>query len=155
MIGRLAVIPGLHTGDVHHDRTSPPQYRIPPDALPPDTWHCSHYCAGDLVMFDKMTPHSGLPNTSDRFRPWMDVRVAPITGDLPVLGEVLSFTDDQITIRDRSGVEVKLKIDDETYCRWTAGKRISVGDLQSMLPAGSPVLASAQEGRAISLRPPR
>jgi len=155
VVGGLAVIPGLHTGDFYHDREAPPQYRIPPDALPPDKWHRSTYCAGDLVMFDKMTPHSGLPNTSDRFRLSMDVRVAPMTGDLPVLGEIMRFTDDEIVVRDRTGQDVTLRIDEDTYCRWTAGKRISVGELRSMLPVGSRVLASAHEGHAISLRPPR
>jgi hypothetical protein len=106
-------------------------------------------------MFDKMTPHSGLPNTSDRFRLSMDVRVAPMTGDLPVLGEIMRFTDDEIVVRDRTGQDVTLRIDEDTYCRWTAGKRISVGELRSMLPVGSRVLASAHEGHAISLRPPR
>jgi hypothetical protein len=48
VIGGLAVIPGLHTGDFFHDRTAPPQYRIPPDALPPDRWHRSLYRPGDL-----------------------------------------------------------------------------------------------------------
>ena len=155
VIGGLAVVPGLHTGDFYHDRESPPQYRIPPDALPPDNWHRSLYRAGDLVMFDKMTPHSGLPNTSDRFRLSMDVRVAPITGDLPVLGEVLAFSGDAITIREKSGREVMLAIDEDTYCRWTAGKRISVEELQSLIPVGASILASAADGKAISLRPPR
>ena len=43
--------PGLHKGDFFHDREDPPQYRIPPGALPPTigtaastgpaTWSCS------------------------------------------------------------------------------------------------------------------
>lgn len=155
VIGGLAISPGLHTGDFFHDRDDPPQYRIPAGALPADNWHRSLYRAGDLVMFHKMTPHSGLPNTSDRFRMSMDIRVAPITGNLPLLGEVVSFADDRIVVRDRSGKDVALTIDDDTYCRWTSGKRISVAELQALLPVGAAVLASAQEGRAISLRPPR
>ena len=155
VIGGLAIVPGLHTGDYYHDRNAPPQYRIPPDTLPPDNWHRSTYCAGDLVMFDKRTPHSGLPNTSDRFRLSMDVRVAPISADLPIVGTVLSFSDSAITIRNRDGQEVTLTIDDDTYCRWTSGKRIPVTELQSLIPVGAPVLASAADGKAISLRPPR
>ena len=155
VIGGLAISPGLHKGGFFHNQEDPPQYRIPPGALPADNWHRSLYHAGDLVMFDKMTPHSGLPNTSDRFRLSMDIRVAPKTGELPVLGEVLSFTDKVIAIRDTSGEEVRLEIDEDTYCRWTAGKRISVEELQSLMPVGSQVLASARDGKALSLRPPR
>lgn len=155
VIGGLAVSPGLHTGDFFHDRDSPPQYRIPPDVLPADNWHRSLYKAGDLVMFHKMTPHSGLPNTSDRFRLSMDVRVAPMTGELPILGEVVGFSDEAITIRDTSGADVTLAIDENTYCRWTSGARISTARLREMIPIGDRVLASSHEGKAISLRPPR
>jgi hypothetical protein len=154
-VGGLAVIPGLHRQGFFHDRNDPPQYRIPPGALPPDRWHRSLYRPGDLVMFDKMTPHSGLPNTSDRFRLSMDVRVAPITGPLPVLGEVVRFTPQEVAIREPSGREVVLKVDEDTYCRWTSGKRLPVDELIARLPPGARILASAEDGRAISLRPPR
>src|SRR3546814_15758433 len=87
-IGGLAVIPGLHKGDFFHDRNDPPQYRIPQGALPADKWHRSLYRPGDMVMFHKMTPHSGLPNTSERFRMSMAVRVPPMTGELQIIGEV-------------------------------------------------------------------
>src|SRR3546814_14521441 len=78
-----------------------------------------------MVMFHKMTPHSGLPNTSDRFRMSMDVRVAPMTGELPIIGEVRRFADDAIDIGLPSGEAVTLSLDEDTYCRWTAGKRLS------------------------------
>jgi hypothetical protein len=153
--GGLAVAPGLHKGDFFHNRDDPPQYRIPPGVLPNDNWHRSLYRPGDFVMFHKMTPHSGLPNTSDRFRMSMDIRVAPSTGELPIIGEVLSFSDKEIAIRDSSGKEAILAIDADTYCRWTAGKRISPAELRSLMPVGDRVLASARDGKAISLRPPR
>jgi len=153
--GGLAIVPGLHKGDFFHDREDPPQYRIPPGVLPNDNWHRSLYRPGDLVMFHKMTPHSGLPNTSDRFRLSMDIRVAPITGALPLIGEVIDFTDEAITIRDAAGRDVTLSIDADTYCRWTGGKRISTAELRELLPVGDRVLASSEGGRAISLRPPR
>ena len=153
--GGLAVIPGLHRQGFFHDRDDPPQYRIPPGVLPADKWHRSLYRPGDLVMFHKMTPHSGLPNMSDRFRMSMDVRVAPMTGDLPVIGEIRRFDDDAIEVRLPSGEDVVLAIDADTYCRWTAGKRLPLGELQKLLKVGDRVLASAKDGRAISLRPPR
>jgi len=153
-IGGLAILPGLHKGDFFHDRDDPPQYRIPPGALP-DNWHRSLYRAGDMVMFHKMTPHSGLPNTSDRFRLSMDIRVAPVTGDLPVIGEILRFTDDEIVVREAGGEETRLVIDADTYSRWTGGKRIPTAELRALLPVGERILASSKDGRAVSLRPPR
>lgn len=153
-IGGLALNPGLHKGDFFHDRDDPPQYRIPPGVLP-DNWHRSLYRPGDMVMFHKMIPHTGLANTSDRFRMSMDIRVAPVTGELPIIGEILKFTDDEIVIRPANGEEIRLVIDADTYSRWTGGKRISTEELQELLPVGSRMLASAKDGRAISLRPPR
>ena len=152
--GGLAVLPGLHKGDFFHDRNDPPQYRIPPGALP-DNWHRSVYHPGDMVMFDKMTPHSGLPNTSNLFRLSMDIRVAPIGGDLPVIGVIEKFDENRIVVRDQNGQSRQLTIDADTYCRWTAGKRLSVNELRTMLQVGDRVLASVSEDRAISLRPPR
>jgi hypothetical protein len=154
-IGGLAVIPGLHKGDFFHDRNDPPQYRIPAGTLPNDRWHRSLYRPGDFVMFHKMTPHSGLPNTSDRFRMSMDVRVAPMTGDLPVIGDILRFDDQEIEVKLPSGEQVVLQINDDTYCRWTAGKRLPLAELQQLLKVGDRVLASSKDGKAISLRPPR
>ncbi|MGE0233293.1 MAG: phytanoyl-CoA dioxygenase family protein [Flavobacteriaceae bacterium] len=153
-IGGLAVLPGLHKGDFFHNRNDPPQYRIPPGALP-NNWHRSLYRPGDMVMFHKMLPHSGLPNTSDRFRMSMDIRVAPMTGELPIIGEILRFTNSEIVVRESTGKETRLVIDADTYSRWTGGKRISTAELREFLPVGSRVLASSRDGRAISLRPPR
>src|SRR3546814_9617765 len=75
----------------------------------------SLYRPGDMVMFHKMTPHSGLPNTSDRFRMSMDVRVAPMTGELPIIGEVRRFADDAIDIGLPSGEAVTLSIRSEEH----------------------------------------
>jgi ectoine hydroxylase-related dioxygenase (phytanoyl-CoA dioxygenase family) len=154
-VGGLAIIPGLHTSGFFHDLSSPPQYRIPPDALPAEKWHRSLYRPGDLILFDNMTPHSGLPNTSDRFRLSMDIRLVPSTEARPVLGEVTQFTDAAITIREQSGEDVTLALDENTYCRWTAGKRLSPAELRAQMPEGSQVLASGRDGKAVLIRPPR
>lgn len=147
-------MPKLHKAGFFHDSDDPPQCRIPPGALP-NNWHRSLYRPGDMVMFDKMTPHSGLPNTSNRFRMSMDIRVAPNTGELPIIGEILRFTDDEIVVREANGKETRLIIDADTYSRWTGGKRLPTSELRDLLPVGSRVLASARDGHAISLRPPR
>ncbi|RVQ69648.1 hypothetical protein EKN06_05675 [Croceicoccus ponticola] len=154
-IGGLSVVPGLNHGEFYHDLNDHPRFRIPPGVLPEDDWARETYYPGDLVMFDKFTPHSGLPNTSDRFRMSMDLRVAPRSGTLPVLGEVLSFTEDAIEVRKDEGGVTKLAIDENTYCRWTSGARLPVSELRRLLRAGDRVLASAQNGRALILRPPR
>src|SRR3546814_16852173 len=78
-----------------------------------------------------------------------------MTGELPIIGEVRRFADDAIDIGLPSGEAVTLSIDEDTYCRWTAGKRLSTRDLQKLLKVGDRLLASAKAGHAISLRPPR
>lgn len=153
--GGLAVIPGLNHGEFYHDESDYPRFRIPAGVLPGDRWARETYSPGDLVMFDKFTPHSGLPNTSNLFRMSMDLRVAPRSGHLPLLGEVLRFTDEEIEIRDHDGQVKKLAVDDSTYCRWTSGARMPVSELRRLLLVGDRVLASAENGRAIILRPPR
>ena len=153
--GGLAMASTLRPESYLHDANDPPQYMIPSGTIPEDAWHRSHYHEGDLVMFNRWIPHSGLPNLSNRFRLSMDVRVMPVDGELPIWGKVLEFTPSMIRVENHDGREVSLTIDAETYCRWTAGKRIPTEELISLIPPGDSVLAFHEGSRALMLRPPR
>lgn len=153
--GGIAMATGMHKDGYLHDVNDPPQYWIPQDAIPPEVWKRSDYHPGDMVMFTHWIPHSGLPNQSDRFRMSMDVRVMRADADLPVLGVVKSFTSEAIVVANHDRKEVRLAIDDDTYCRWTAGRRIPIEELIAKIPAGDRVLAFHESGRATMLRPPR
>ncbi|MCA8888801.1 MAG: phytanoyl-CoA dioxygenase family protein [Parvularculaceae bacterium] len=153
--GGIAMATGMHKDGYLHDLNDPPQYWIPQGAIPPEVWKRSDYHPGDMVMFTHWIPHSGLPNRSDRFRMSMDVRVMRADADLPVLGIVKSFTPDAIVVANHDGREVRLAVNEDTYCRWTAGRRIPIKELIAKIPAGDRVLAFHKDGRATMLRPPR
>ncbi|MEX1147836.1 MAG: phytanoyl-CoA dioxygenase family protein [Sphingomonadales bacterium] len=153
--GGLAMAPGLHRQGYLNDLNDPPQYMIPGDAIPDTAWRRSHYHAGDLVVFNHMIPHAGMSNLSDRFRMSMDVRVMPVTADLPVWGTVLSFDSDAIRVLNHDGRTVTLAVTEDTYCRWTSGRRMPVEELIALIPTGDSVLAFVDGDRATMLRPPR
>jgi hypothetical protein len=79
----------------------------------------------------------------------------PVSGDLPLWGKVKSFTTDQIVVENHDGKDVALKVDDNTYSRWTGGKRIPTEELIRLIPPGDEVLAFHANGHASMLRPPR
>ncbi len=79
----------------------------------------------------------------------------PASGNLPVWGKVEAFSLDEISIRNHDGALIKLRVDDDTYSRWTGGKRIATEELIALIPPGDDVLAFHSEGRATMLRPPR
>jgi ectoine hydroxylase-related dioxygenase (phytanoyl-CoA dioxygenase family) len=154
-MGGLALAEGLHKLGVIHDVDDPPQYPIPPDAIPKDAWVRSDYQAGDLVVFRTTIPHAGFPNYSDRFRLSMDIRVMPRSAKLPVVGEVIAAQPDRVVIRNHDGADVSLALDEDTYCRWFTGRRIPNAEMAQMLKPGQLVMASEQDGRAVLLRPQR
>jgi hypothetical protein len=153
--GGLAMAEGMNHAGLLHNVDDPPQYEIPREAIPLDVWRRSLYRPGDLVMFNTRIPHTGLPNHSDRFRLSMDVRVASSEGELPVLGEILAVRPDALVVKNHDGRELTLRLDDETYCRWTTGRRLPLAEMLTLLKPGEDILASAKEGHAVMLRPPR
>lgn len=154
-MGGLAMASGQHERGYLHNAADAPQFPIPADAIPKDVWRRSSYKPGDVVVFNRWIPHCGMHNFSRRFRLSMDIRVMPISGDLPVWGKVKSFTPAEIVVANHDGKDVALQIDEATYCRWTGGKRIPTEELIALIDPGDDVLAFHAEGRATMLRPPR
>jgi ectoine hydroxylase-related dioxygenase (phytanoyl-CoA dioxygenase family) len=154
-MGGIAMASGMHKQGYIHDTADAPQYPIPDDAIPQSAWRRSEYHPGDVVVFNRWIPHTGMHNYSNRFRLSMDVRVMPATGDLPVWGEVVAFTPERIEVRNHDGELIALTIDENTYSRWTSGKRISTEELMGLIPPGDGVLAFRDGLRATMLRPPR
>lgn len=153
--GGLALASAQHKRGYLHDMSDAPQYPIPADAIPRDAWRRSSYRPGDVVVFNRWIPHCGLHNFTRQFRLSMDIRVMPKSGDLPVWGKVISFTEDEIVVDNHDGKAVSLKIDADTYSRWTSGKRIETKELIRLIPPGDDVLAFHADGHASMLRPPR
>lgn len=154
-MGGLALASGQHTRGYLHNAADAPHFPIPREAIPRDAWRRSSYKPCDVVIFNRWIPHCGLHNFSRHFRLSMDVRVMPVSGDLPVWGKVKSFTTDQIVVANHDGADVALKVDEKTYSRWTGGKRIPTEELIRLIPPGDDVLAFRANGHASMLRPPR
>jgi Phytanoyl-CoA dioxygenase (PhyH) len=153
--GGLALAPGAANGRYLHDKSKPPQFEIPADAIPAEGWWRAHYRPGDLVMFNTMIPHSGLPNYTDQFRLSMDIRVMPESGAIPLVGELAGMTPTTLTIRDQSGQCATVIVDEETYIRGNTGKRIPNSEMLERLSIGQRIMATVQNNKAILVRPPR
>ena len=153
--GGLALAGDMNKVGILHDLSQPPQYPIPRTAIPDSAWIRSDYRAGDLVMFGTTIPHTGLPNYSDRFRLSMDIRVMPAEGLTPVLGEIVTADASAVVVRQASGETVRLRLTDDSYVRGNVGRRLPLDEVTRMLPPGSPVMASHQNGVVVMIRPPR
>lgn len=153
--GGLAMAEGEQNRGYLHDADNAPQYPIPREAIPDAAWHRSDYRPGDLVMFSTQIPHAGMPNYSNRFRLSLDIRVMPASGDLPVVGTVRDIASDRVVIDNHDGRTVALDLNDATYCRGTAGRRIPTAEMKDYLSPGDLAMASQSQGHAILLRPQR
>lgn len=153
--GGLAMASGQHKRGYLHDTNAPPQYHIPNGAIPAECWRRSEYKPGDVVVFNRWIPHCGMSNFSNHFRMSMDIRVMPAKGDLPVWGKVKAFTPQLIEVQNHDGAVIKLRVDENTYSRWTGGARIETSELIERIPPGDDVLVFHKDGHATMLRPPR
>jgi hypothetical protein len=154
-VGGLAMAEGLQHGGILHDLNDVPKHRIPDGTIPNDVWHRSDYKPGDLVMFCPEIPHSGMINRSDKFRLSMDVRVMPIDGRLPAVGNVVEIGPDHIVVANHDGRDIRLVLDGGTYCRGFSGARIPLPAMVEKLQPGDPVIVPFEEDRAVLLRPQR
>jgi len=153
--GGLAMTSGYHTRGYLHDADDAPQYPIPRDAIDDDAWLRSDYEPGDLVMFSTQIPHAGMPNYSNRFRMSLDIRIMPVAGDLPLVGTVHDIQPDSVVIDNHDGRRVTLRLNDDSYCRGVAGRRIPTAEMFKHLSPGDLAMASQKDGQAILLRPQR
>jgi len=159
IVGGLAVAQGMHRTGYLHDRNRPPRFPIPTEAIPAHCWRSADYLPGDVVIFDRHLPHSGLRNRSDRhFRVSFDVRCV-LPGDAaPVVGVVEQSTAIDIVIRDEQGAVHRLALIDTSYCRATgaeSGKRIDLVEVPRWYPPGTEVMATVCDGAVALLREPK
>lgn len=154
-MGGLTVAEGLHRGSILHDPNDVPRHRIPAGVIPDDVWHRSDYHPGDLVMFCPQIPHSGLANVSKMFRLSMDIRVMPVSGQLPIVGTITSLATDHVTFANFDGRNVTLALDENTYCRGVTGARIPLPEMITRIGVGDAMMASEKNGHAVLLRPQR
>ncbi|WP_028223040.1 hypothetical protein [Paraburkholderia oxyphila] len=116
-----------------HDLSKPHMFRIPSDVVPIEGWKSADIEFGDIVIFDLDSRHSGLTNVSKGeglIRLSMDIRVAEAPGKVPTLGERLSLSENQLTVRnERTDKEESYAINVETYVRSSDGKKRDGADI--------------------------
>jgi hypothetical protein len=115
---------------------------IPSEAVDDDAWHRIDYEPGDVLFFAPYTPHCGMPNSSDRVRLSIDIRVQPASSAAPISGVVTDVPSGRVVIADDSGEVFDLELD-----RSTAMPLMDAGDL-----LGRRVLATARAGHATLIR---
>jgi hypothetical protein len=121
--------------------------------IPADRWRRTTYQAGDVLLMNLWTPHTGLANRSDRFRLSMDHRVMAKRDKCPIVGNVEEISVDHIVVRDASGSR-RLRIDPDTYVRNTVGQKLNGTDITDFHKVGSEVIIAYDDDRASVVRPP-
>lgn len=125
---------------------------IPPENIPADRWRRTIYRAGDVLLMNLWTPHTGITNVSDRFRLSMDHRIMARGDKCPIVGEIVSITPDRVEARDESGVH-GLAIGPDTYVRNHMGQKLSGDDIAAYYSPGTPVIIAHEDGSASAVRP--
>lgn len=97
---------------------------IAPETLPEGVWCHTTYRPGDVLFMSRWTPHSGLTNTSNRFRLSFDQRVMRPGSHRPLVGEVISIEPTRIEVKDDVIGAKAVRIDTTTYARTTLHQRI-------------------------------
>lgn len=143
-VGGLAVVPGSHKRsyyDYAEDEIPNQAGAIAPGRIADELWRRPDYKVGDILMFHGMTAHTGLPNTSDRFRLSIDVRYVPKPDPAPMVGTVTGFDGQAVQLTVNGGEEVRLTVDDGTMVRGPKGNRVLGDALSSVLFEGANVIA--------------
>ncbi len=141
--GTFAVLKGSHKrGNLHP--LDVPLNSIDPADTPVGDWRASEYRVGDVLVFDRMTVHAGLPNPSDQIRMSLDIRVSPEWAPQPVIGEVQAVDGTDVTIRTEDGEDVTVHISDDTFIRdMDPYPRVPTSQLQRIAYPGAHVIAMA------------
>jgi Phytanoyl-CoA dioxygenase (PhyH) len=157
--GGLVVAEGMHKGPYLHDVSQPPRFPIPADAIPESAWRTADYQAGDVVLFDRGLPHSGLHNHSDKyFRVSFDVRCILPGDPAPVVGEIVSADAESVVVRDENGAVLRYLLDEESFCRGcgrSAGGRLALDAVAAEYPAGQEVMLTVDGDRVKLMREPK
>jgi hypothetical protein len=159
-VGGIAVAEGWHKKGYLHDTSAPApmMFEISKSAIPDDAWVRTNFEPGDLLVLHAATPHTGITNQSNRFRLSMDFRLSARSGDLLIIGNVLSIDRDHISICTEDRKTIELDIDDETYCPARQGiallhrGRVPRAELSNYVAVGQGVIATSKSGKAGLIR---
>ena len=153
-IGGLTVAEGLtEKVNLHPIGADGSNLMIPAENLPQDCWRRTVYQAGDVLLMNLWSPHSGISNISDRFRLSLDHRVMAKRDKCPIVGEIVAATPDQVIVRDGGGTTT-LRIQPDTYVRNHMGEKLSGSQITDYYVPGAPVIIAHDGDLATVVRPP-
>ena len=152
-VGGLTLAVGQHKRGFYHNMAKPPHFPVPRGVIDPESWSWIDYRRGDVLVVHPHTPHSGLPNTSDRVRFSIDSRVQSAANPSTIIGELIDFDENRATLKVDDGIRT-LSIDDETFIRVSEerGRRMSREEFAQKTQRGLVVMAACDGDRATMLR---
>jgi hypothetical protein len=149
--GSFAVAPGTHKRGSLHD-TGREKNAIPPDAIPAEAWRTADFRVGDVLIFNYLTAHTGLPNPSNEIRLSLDVRAIPAWAPQPVIGTVEKVDGADVSIRTKNDGLVTLHVTDDTLIRdMNPWPRIPKSELEKIAYPGAHVMAMARKDRTVTV----
>jgi ectoine hydroxylase-related dioxygenase (phytanoyl-CoA dioxygenase family) len=156
--GGLAVRPGLHNGpSLYPKDVKNPTSRefipfMPHDhELLDDSVATYPFKLGDVVIFHRDTPHSGLHNLSNRFRLSFDVRFVRASDNIPLVGTLMSVEKDLIKVKSLDDGHVEaLRISADTYFREVLARH-PVDCFEKVFPIGTEVIVARENGFATTV----
>jgi hypothetical protein len=152
-IGGLTLVEGLTERVNRHPLEGGSNTSIPPESLPGDRWRRTTYRAGDLLLMNLWTPHSGLSNVSDRFRLSLDHRVMARSDRCPLVGKLKAIDESSVTLI-ADGQETTLRITPETYVRNDFGRKLQGDAIADFYRPGQEVIVAFESATATVVRPP-
>jgi hypothetical protein len=152
-VGGLALVEGLTEQVNRHPLSEGSNTKIPLEALPADRWRRTTYQAGDLLLMNLWTPHSGLSNISDRFRLSLDHRVMARSDRCPYVGAVKAISETSVTLVSE-GREVTLRITPDTYVRNDFGVKLHGAAIAEFHRPGQVAIVAFEGDMATVVRPP-
>jgi Phytanoyl-CoA dioxygenase (PhyH) len=154
-IGGLAVAEGMHNNGYLHEAYPPPRYLIDADDIPQEVQRTVQFEPGDILIFDRRLPHTGLPNSStDRFRFSVDVRFQGVSKRNRIaVGHIRQSSANSLTIATDGGDTVTLSIAPESQLRDWWGNDVAPDSVGSSALSEGKVLAAQHDGTLIMARP--
>lgn len=154
-LGGLAVADGAGRDSYLHEQFPPPKHLIPEDAIDASIQRRGDYRPGDVVVFDRHLPHTGLPNlTKDRLRMSIDIRFQGVSaGQRVVIGHITRSDGSSVTIEADNGDVTTLDIAGSSRLRDWWGFPVAPSEIAGSALGEGRSMATHDDGEIILLRP--
>jgi hypothetical protein len=151
-VGGLALAEGLTDKINRHRIVAGTNKAIPLEAVPADSWRRTKYEAGDVLLMNLWTPHTGVSNLSDRFRLSLDIRIMAKSDRCPIIGRILNISATALTIEGDGG-PIDLRIGPDTYVRNHMGEKLTADGIVEFFRIGSTAIVAHTGDLATVVRP--